>query len=87
MVVRAPPTVCASCGRQAHRSTAGSSADSEQGFEFELPTPEERPEASRGVAIKWERVVSLLRRLAFKRRCFGHLGQWLKQVKQRGLQQ
>ena len=29
----------------------------------------------------WARFTRLLRRLAFKRRCFGHLGQWLKVIK------
>ena len=29
----------------------------------------------------WARFTSRLGRLAFKRRCFGHLGQWLKAIK------
>ena len=90
MVARAPQTVCAFCGRRAHRgdrSTAGSSADSEHSFDFELLTHEDRLERSRKVASKWERVVRLLRRLAFKRRCWGHFGQWLQVIKRRGLQQ
>lgn len=29
----------------------------------------------------WARFVVCLRRLAFKRRCWGHLGRWLKVIK------
>ena len=36
--------------------------------------------------LAWRRVYTLLQRLTFKRRQFGHLGQWLKEIKARGRQ-
>ena len=89
MVARAhSPQVCALCGREAHcdpraaarsgtRAAGPAATAFDSGFELIL-------DKELGVTGRWTRVVHRLWRLAFKRRCFGHLGQWLRRVKKRG---
>ena len=51
-----------------------------------LPEPEPEQQATLPRCSPWRRLVLKFRRLAFKRRCWASLGQWLSDVK-RGLRQ
>ena len=54
----------------------------DEGFDLVVEPPA-APAPAPAVA-RWARLLVRAERLAFKRRCFGHLGSWLRQIRERG---
>ena len=67
-----------------HAAGSGASMQTAADEGFELVGDPPAAAAPTAAEYRWALVLALARRLAFKRRCFGHLGAWLRHVRDRG---